>query len=195
MRWNIFKKFLIIVCLIVIIITAGLIWKNWPWMEYDGLKMRPDFDVAQNIMISPKNTIFTEALSLTGYNTFLQGDGPYTVFVPTDVAYENLSPETKAALADPEYEGEARQVVLYHVVKGHYLAADIKDGMTLETVQGEKLKFTWDDGYMVINGYSYVEVPNVVSKNGVIHMTTNYLLPPSVLSNTNTELFASDSGH
>lgn len=185
------KKYLLWGGILLLVLGIGVaFWKFWPW-EYTKLNMRTDLTVSENILSSPENKIFANAIASAGYTTFLEGEGPFTVFLPTDKAYANLSPETRGALTDPENPGLSRQVLLYHVVKGRYLAADIKEGMTLETVQGELLHFSWKDGYLVINGYSYVEIPNVVSKNGIIHISTNYLLPPSILEEniTNSGLY------
>lgn len=175
------KKHLLLGILILVPLIALVVWFNWPWKEYTGLSMRPEWTVAENIMESPSTQIFAIALYSAGYTTFLQGEGPFTIFVPSDSSYGNLSPATRGFLSNPENEGESRQMLLYHVVKGRYLDTDIKEGMKLETVQGETLNFSWKDGYWVINGYSYIEKPNIISKNGIIHMTTNFILPPSMI--------------
>jgi uncharacterized surface protein with fasciclin (FAS1) repeats len=177
------KKPLVISLVVILILIAAalLIWFKWPYQEYEGLGMRPDWDVADNIVSAPGNQIFAGVVYNLEYTTFLHGTGPFTVFVPTDESYKNLPPETKAYLNNIQNQWAIRQVMLYHVVKGRYLYSDFKDGMQLETVQGEKLAFVKKNDYWEINGYAHIQTPDILSKNGVIHVTDNYLLPPSLI--------------
>lgn len=148
--------------------------------EYEGIGMNRAYSIADNIAIAPKNTIFANTLASLGYHSYLQS-GSYTVFVPTDSAYANLPEKTRTVLFDPEQTDNLKRVLLYHIVEGRYLSSDIREGMELTSIQGEKLTFRQKDGYWVINDYAYIELSDVVSKNGVIHITTNYLLPPSMV--------------
>ncbi|MGH7203641.1 MAG: fasciclin domain-containing protein [Candidatus Levyibacteriota bacterium] len=177
------SKRVLLICGVIVILAAISIWLLFkPTYTVDKvLNMRPVWDVADNIVSSPTDKIFATSLYNLGYTTFLHGKGPYTVFVPTDKAYRNLPLTTKGLLAKNENSPYIRQVLLYHVVKGLYRYSDLRDGMTLKTVEGENLKFTKKGNYWVINGYSYIQTYDVMSKNGVIHIVTNYLLPPSLV--------------
>lgn len=139
--------------------------------------MKPSMDIADNIQYSSTTSKFGMLITSVGYDTFLHDKGPYTVFVPTDEAYAKLSPGFLASIQLPEQEGDLRQTLLYHVVKGQYLFADLKDGMELTTVQGEKIKFTKKGEYWILNDYSYLENYDIKSKNGVIHTINNFLTP------------------
>ncbi len=108
--------------------------------------------------------------------TTLQGDGPFTVFAPTDDAFAaagiDLSTMTtedgKAALAD---------ILLYHVVSGAVTASDVTDGMTAQAVNLDDLTFTVGEGVMV-NDANVVQA-DVMASNGVIHVIDKVLMPPA----------------
>ena len=116
-----------------------------------------------------------EAAGLAGE---LSGAGPFTVFAPTDEAFAKLPAGTvDTLLQDPK--GQLTQILLYHVVSGKVLAADVKDGMEAETLQGAPLKFTVGaDGSVKIGDASVVGA-DVAAGNGVIHVIDTVLLPPS----------------
>ena len=105
----------------------------------------------------------------------LQGEGPFTVFAPTDAAFaaiqndvDNLlKPENKAKLAD---------ILTYHVVSGSAMAADLEDGQELTTVQGGKLKVTIN-GDNVMIGDAKVTMADVEASNGVVHVIDKVLMP------------------
>ena len=176
------KKKILISSLVVVVIAAILgaffYFQKSENQNYKGLNMSPGWDVANNIQYGSQNTNFAQEMKDSEYYTFLQGKGPYTIFVPTDKAYDNLPAKTKELMDNDE--GSLRQILLYNIVKGSYKLADFRDGMTLTTVQGDTITVTKKGNYWVLNGYSYIETPDAVSKNGVIHMTTNYLIPPSL---------------
>lgn len=168
--------------LLIIFLTAGLVWYFLPAnQEYEDLGMRPGWNITENIYGGKNTTKFAARVEIIGSETFLPDDGPYTVFVPTDEAYDNLPAETLAALKGEANRKNLREVLLFHVVHGKYLSSDFKDGMKLTTVQGEKLTITKEDNYWVINGYSYIEMSDIASSNGVIHLATNYLIPESMI--------------
>jgi uncharacterized surface protein with fasciclin (FAS1) repeats len=140
--------------------------------------MRPNWDIADNIQNGSQDTIFADQIKQVGYYTFLHGKGPFTVFVPNDQAFANLPSQDQDLLHNDQ--GSLRQILLYNIVKGTYKASDLKDGMTLQTIQGDDIKVTRKGSTVILNGYSYIQTSDVVATNGVIHMTTNYLIPPSM---------------
>jgi len=106
----------------------------------------------------------------------LKGPGPFTVFAPTDAAFAKLPAGTLATLLkDPK--GELTRILTYHVVPGKVMAADITDGMTAKTVEGDTLKFTIKDGKVYVNG-AQVTTADVPASNGVIHVIDGVLIPP-----------------
>ena len=107
----------------------------------------------------------------------LQGEGPFTVFAPTDDAFAALPEGTlDALLADQD---ALREVLLYHVVEGEVFAADVADLSAATTVSGEMLEVTAGGGSVMIND-AQVVATDIVAGNGVIHVIDSVLIPPSM---------------
>lgn len=117
------------------------------------------------------------AVSAAGLVETLQGEGPFTVFAPTDEAFAALPEGTvESLLADPE--GALTQILLYHVVPGKVMSTDLSDGMTAETVQGSPVTFSIQDGVVKVNDATVVAA-DIEASNGVIHVIDAVILPPS----------------
>ncbi|MBC7746239.1 MAG: fasciclin domain-containing protein, partial [Flavobacterium sp.] len=106
----------------------------------------------------------------------LSGAGPFTVFAPTNEAFNALPAGTVDNLLKPEMKKDLQGVLTYHVVAGTYKAADLKDGMELTTVQGQKLKVAIQNGVVMINN-AKVTIADAMSSNGVTHVIDAVLLP------------------
>jgi transforming growth factor-beta-induced protein len=117
------------------------------------------------------------AVSAAGLADALSGEGPFTVFAPTDEAFAALPEGTvEALLEDPE--GDLTQILLYHVLSGQVMAADVTDGLEAETLQGSTVSFTISDGVVMINGATII-VTDIEASNGVIHVIDAVILPPA----------------
>ena len=117
------------------------------------------------------------AVSAAGLAETLAGEGPFTVFAPTDEAFAALPEGTiEALLADPE--GALTQILLYHVVAGKVMSSDLSDGMTADTVQGSPISIAIADGTVKINDATVVAA-DIEASNGVIHVIDSVILPPS----------------
>ncbi len=109
----------------------------------------------------------------------LQGEGPFTVFAPTNEAFEALPAGTLDTLLEPDNKDQLTDILTYHVVPGEVMAADLTDGQKVETVQGEELEVAVaDDGAVTINGAA-VTTADVDASNGVVHVIDEVLTPPS----------------
>jgi uncharacterized surface protein with fasciclin (FAS1) repeats len=116
-----------------------------------------------------------QAVQATGLAEALRGEGPYTVFAPTDAAFASLPDGTlESLLADPT--GQLTEILLYHVVAGEVLAADVADGLEASTLQGSSLGFAVDGNAVTVNGASIVAT-DILASNGVIHVIETVLLP------------------
>jgi len=103
----------------------------------------------------------------------LKGEGPFTVFAPTDAAFAKLPAGTvEALLADKE---KLAKVLTYHVVAGKVTAADVKPG-SVKTVQGQSLRVTTKGGAVMVDG-ARVTTADVMASNGVIHVIDSVVLP------------------
>jgi PGF-CTERM protein len=122
------------------------------------------------------------AVSTAGLAGTLSGPGPYTVFAPSDAAFNKLPSGVLADLTTNESMRDTlRGILAYHVVPGRVLSSDLADGMELRTVEGGNLRVTVDNGSIMINGANVVR-PNINASNGVIHAIDAVLMPAAAVS-------------
>lgn len=115
------------------------------------------------------------AVTAAGLVETLQGEGPFTVFAPTDAAFADIQSSVDTLL-QPENKSDLSNVLTYHVISGKANAADLTDGQELTTVQGGKLKVSIKDGTVTI-GNATVVAADIEASNGVIHVIDKVLLP------------------
>ena len=139
--------------------------------------MVPSKNIVQNAVNSSDHTTLVAAVWAADLASALQAEGPFTVFAPTNSAFEKLPAGTVETLLEPENIDDLTGVLTYHVVAGTYLASDLKDGLTVATLQGDTLTFTIEDEIVHINGEAMVETLNIVSTNGVTHVIDTVLIP------------------
>jgi len=142
-----------------------------------GALMTPDKDIVENAVGSADHTTLVAAVTAAGLGETLKGAGPFTVFAPTNAAFDKLPAGTVETLVKPESKNKLTGILTYHVVPGAYTSADITEGMTLTTVQGENLTFTMKDGKWWINESAMIEIADVISSNGVTHVIDTVLMP------------------
>ena len=107
----------------------------------------------------------------------LQGEGPYTVFAPTNAAFEALPEGTLESLLKPENKEKLVQILTYHVVPGKNKSSDLTDGMMAKTVQGKAIKIKISGGNVNIHGASVTSADRMAT-NGVVHVIDKVILPP-----------------
>ena len=105
----------------------------------------------------------------------LKGEGPFTVFAPTDDAFAKLPAGTVETLLKPQNKAKLAAILTYHVVPGKVMAADVVKLKSADTVQGQSLAIDATDG-VKINGANVVKA-DIVCGNGVIHVIDAVLLP------------------
>ena len=111
----------------------------------------------------------------------LQSEGPFTVFAPTNAAFDALPAGTLDTLLAPENKGQLASILKYHVVSGKVMAADLKDGQVVPTVQGENLTVKLVDGmaYLIDAKGNQIKIvkTDIDAGNGVVHVVDGVLLP------------------
>ncbi|MDQ5886394.1 MAG: hypothetical protein QG628_791 [Patescibacteria group bacterium] len=111
----------------------------------------------------------------------LQSEGPFTVFAPTNAAFDALRAGTLDTLLKPENKDQLASILKYHVVSGKVLAADLKDGQIVTTVQGENLTVKLTDGmaYLIDAKGNQIKIvkTDIDAGNGVVHVVDGVLLP------------------
>jgi len=115
------------------------------------------------------------AVQAAGLVDTLKGDGPFTVFAPTDEAFAALPEGTVESLLKPENKDQLVAVLTYHVVAGKVMSTDLSNGMTAATVQGSDVTIMTDGG-VTVDGAKVVAA-DVEATNGVIHVIDTVILP------------------
>ena len=105
----------------------------------------------------------------------LKGDGPFTVFAPTDEAFAALPAGTLDSLLKPENKDKLKAILLYHVVSGKVTAADVVKLNSAKTLQGQSVTIQAGDGVMIDN--AKVVKADIMTSNGVIHVIDSVILP------------------
>jgi uncharacterized surface protein with fasciclin (FAS1) repeats len=123
-------------------------------------------------------TTLAAALDAADLVTTLQGEGPFTVFAPTDEAFAALPAGLLDALLLPENLAVLQSILTYHVVAGEVYAADVTTG-DVTTVEGSTFAVDTSNG-VVINGTANVTATDIMASNGVIHVIDAVILPPGV---------------
>ncbi|MCE5298782.1 MAG: fasciclin domain-containing protein [Methanoregulaceae archaeon] len=134
-------------------------------------------DIVQTAVADGRFTTLVAAVQAADLATTLSGPGPFTVFAPTDDAFKKLPPGTvETLLKDPK--GQLSQILLYHVVPGKLMAADVVKQTSLATVQGKPLNVTVQNQTVMVDGATVV-ITDIETKNGVIHVIDSVMLPPA----------------
>ncbi|MEJ2902561.1 fasciclin domain-containing protein [Pedobacter panaciterrae] len=153
-----------------------------------GADMYSTKDIVDNAVNSKDHTTLVAAVKAAGLVETLKSAGPFTVFAPTNAAFDKLPAGTVETLVKPESKDVLTRILTYHVVAGKMdskaIAKAIKDGngkAELTTVQGGKL-WAWMDGKKLVlkdekGGMSTVTIADVYQKNGVIHVVDTVLMP------------------
>ncbi|MHA7829944.1 MAG: fasciclin domain-containing protein [Flagellimonas sp.] len=153
-----------------------------------GAAMYPSKDIVSNAVNSKDYTTLVAAVKAAGLVETLQGEGPFTVFAPTNSAFGKLPDGTVDTLLKPENKTKLQAVLTYHVVAGKYSADDLMkwikkgNGMAeLTTVNGDTLTAMMDNGMLMIKdgagNISNVTIADVNQSNGVIHVVDTVVLP------------------
>lgn len=123
------------------------------------------------------NTLVT-ALKAANLVDALRGDGPFTVFAPSDEAFAKLPKGTLESLLKPENIDQLKSVLLYHVVPGRYVARDVMRSNTATTLNGQQLAFEVNSGSVKVDNAKVVRA-NINCTNGVLHVIDTVVLPQS----------------
>ncbi len=125
---------------------------------------------------TPQLSTLVDAVVAAELAETLSGEGPYTVFAPTNDAFSALPEGTLGDLLMLENQGQLQSVLTYHVVAGDVMSGDLSDGQTIETLQGQTLTVSIHEGGVFIND-AQVITADVDASNGVVHIIDSVLLP------------------
>jgi transforming growth factor-beta-induced protein len=149
----------------------------------DGVLLPPEklSDIVDTAVADGRFTTLVAAVQAAGLVETLKGEGPFTVFAPTDEAFAKLPAGTVENLLKPENLETLKSILLYHVISGKVMAEDVTMLESAKTVLGESVSIKEDMGNVNINDAKVI-LPDVETSNGVIHVVDSVLLPPEKLS-------------
>ena len=133
-------------------------------------------DIVDTAVEAGSFTTLVKAVQAADLVDALKGDGPFTVFAPTDAAFAKVPAKTLAALLKPENKEQLKAVLTYHVVSGAVMADDVVNLDSADTLNGESLHIQIKDGSVMINNAEVVKA-DIPTSNGVIHVIDTVLLP------------------
>ncbi|MFO1202816.1 MAG: fasciclin domain-containing protein [Tabrizicola sp.] len=135
-----------------------------------------DKDIVDTAVAAGNFNTLAAALTAASLVETLKGEGPFTVFAPTDAAFAALPAGTVEDLLKPENKDKLTAILTYHVVPGKVMSTDLTEGMKAATVNGKEITVTLEGGPKV-NG-AVISTPDVAASNGVIHVIDSVILPP-----------------
>ncbi len=163
-----FKK----IASVLTFVLASLTLSTAAHADHHGMKR----DIVDVAAANGSFSTLVAAVKAAGLVDTLKGDGPFTVFAPTDEAFAKLPAGTVENLLKSENKDKLTAILTYHVVSGKVMAADVVKLDSATTVQGQSVNVTTNDGSVMINNANVV-MADVKASNGVIHVIDTVLLP------------------
>ncbi|MDX2301426.1 MAG: fasciclin domain-containing protein [Microscillaceae bacterium] len=154
-----------------------------------GEAMYPKKNIVENAVNSKDHSTLVAAVKAAGLVETLSGTGPFTVFAPTNDAFENLPAGTVETLLKPENKDKLTKVLTYHVLSGKFTMADVKKAIQkgggkveLTTVSGDKLTAMMNGANNIVlkdaqGNVANISTYDVMQSNGVIHVIDKVILP------------------
>ena len=157
-------------------------------VEVGGAPMYPSKDIVDNAVNSKDHTTLVAAVKAAGLVETLKGKGPFTVFAPTNDAFNKLPAGTVDNLVKPENKATLTKILTYHVVAGRLDSKELmkwikkgKGTATLTTVEGGKLWIMEKDGKLWLKdekgGIAQITISDVYQSNGIIHVIDTVVMP------------------
>ena len=163
-----FKK----IASVLTFVLASLTLSSAAHADHHGMKK----DIVDVAAANGSFSTLVAAVKAAGLVDTLKGDGPFTVFAPTDEAFAKLPSGTVENLLKSENKDKLTAILTYHVVSGKVMATDVVKLDSAATVQGQSVNVTTNDGSVMINNANVV-MADVKASNGVIHVIDTVLLP------------------
>jgi len=133
-------------------------------------------DIVDTAIAAGDFTTLVAAVEAAGLVETLKGDGPFTVFAPTDTAFAALPEGTVADLLKPENKEKLAAILTYHVLPGKVLSTDLGGEMSVPTVEGSNVAIVAGEAGVSVDGAS-VTTADIMTSNGVIHVIDAVILP------------------
>ena len=137
---------------------------------------KPTADIVDTAVAAGSFNTLVAAVQAAGLVDTLKGEGPFTVFAPTDDAFAKLPAGTLEDLLKPENKAKLAAILTYHVVAGKVMAADVVKLTSATTVQGQDVAIKVADGKVSVDAAAVVKT-DIETSNGVIHVIDSVILP------------------
>ncbi len=170
-----FKKLMIVAMLGYTTIASAQM-NNEKGVMVGGAMMVQSKNIVENAVNSKDHTTLVAAVKAAGLVETLSSTGPFTVFAPTNEAFNKLPAGTVEGLLKPESKDKLTSILTYHVVAGRYTSKDLKDGMKLKTVQGEEITISKKGNTWMVNN-AKIAIADIMDSNGVTYVIDSVLMP------------------
>ena len=162
--------------------TADIATLNGTIHVIDKVLLPPAKDAAKSIVDiavgDPQFSTLVAALTKAGLVDTLKGEGPFTVFAPTNDAFAKLLKDLDVTAEQLLAREDLKDILLYHVVAGKVISTDLTDGMMPKTVQGSTIEIDLTGGVMI--NTAKVTAADITASNGIIHVIDEVLIPTAV---------------
>ena len=159
-----------------IVLVGGMALSAIATADQHGMKEKPAADIIDVAVSAGQFNTLAAALDAADLVETLKGDGPFTVFAPTDAAFANLPAGTVDSLLKPENKDQLISILTYHVVPGSVKAAQVVKLDSATTVNGADVDIAVVDGNVKIDNATVVKT-DIAASNGVIHVIDAVILP------------------
>lgn len=147
-----------------------------PAVAYSGSHEEKQKDIVDTAVDAGSFTTLAAALQAAGLVETLKGEGPFTVFAPTDEAFAKLPEGTVETLLKPENKDKLVAILTYHVVPGKVTAAEVVKIDSAKSVNGAVIPIKVNEGVVMVDNATVIK-PDVMASNGVIHVIDTVILP------------------
>lgn len=166
------KKLGIVMMLVMLVVSSSFSPKTNTVHE-----SRFDADIVDLAASQDMLSTLVAAVKAAGLVETLKGEGPFTVFAPTNEAFAKLPKGTVEDLLKPENKAKLAKLLTYHVIAGKVMSGDLKNGQMAKTVEGSEVKVTMMNGKVMINNANVIKA-DVMADNGVVHIIDTVIMPP-----------------
>ena len=165
-------KIINIIAMISVLITVPVVLLAGNY----GYKKKASMDIVDTAISAKSFNTLVAALKAADLVDVLRGDGPFTVFAPTDDAFAKLPAGTLDNLLKPENKAKLQSILTYHVVPGRYMASDVVRMNSAKTVNGQSFTISNNYGKVMIDN-AKISKTDIMTSNGVIHVIDSVILP------------------
>lgn len=162
---------------LVFVMLLGLVFAGLGTARsYSDSHEQAQLDIVETAAAAGSFNTLVAAVNAAGLTETLKGEGPFTVFAPTDEAFAKLPPGTLEMLLKPENKDKLVAILTYHVAAGKVTAEEVVKLTLAESVSGKKIDIKTADGKVMVDGATVIKA-DVMAKNGVIHVIDAVMMP------------------